>query len=96
MITEIEASIGKWVKQLRSDNGTEFLSAEFQDWLKLRGMIHEKSSLYYPEYYGKAKRLQKKTMDMSWCQMKIISKIHIDEKFWDGAMKAENFIWNKM
>lgn len=48
MITELETSTGKRIKRLRSDNGTEFLSADFQDWLKWKGIIYEKSARYSP------------------------------------------------
>lgn len=49
MITELETCTRKCVKSLRSDNGSELLSNDFQDWLKWKRIIHEKSPPQSPE-----------------------------------------------
>ena len=38
-IPQVELQTGKKLKRLRSDNGGEFLSGKFTDWLSLRGVV---------------------------------------------------------
>lgn len=96
MMTELETNTGKKIKRLWSDNGTEILSTEFQQWIKWKGIIHEKWAPYYPEPNGKAERLQKTLMEMARCYMKMISRINGYEKLCDEAVKTPNVIWNRM
>lgn len=55
IINDLETCTGKFVKRLRSDNGTVFLSNEFQNWLKWKGVFQEISAPYSPESKGKTK-----------------------------------------
>ena len=46
-----------------SDNGTQFTSAEFSNFLKQRGIVHLKSSLYYPCANGEVERFNRVLKD---------------------------------
>ena len=50
-------------KELVSDIGTEFTSAEFINFLKQRGIMHLKSSLYYPCANGEVERFNRMLKD---------------------------------
>lgn len=50
-------------KELVSDNGTQFTSAEFTNFLKQRGIVHLKSSLYYPRANGEVERFNRVLKD---------------------------------
>ena len=47
---------GNKMKVLRSDNGTEYTSEEFNKYTKKRGIIQEFSSPYIHEQNGRAER----------------------------------------
>jgi hypothetical protein len=47
------------IKELRSDNGLEYFSNEFQCFLKSEGIIHHTSVAYVPQSNGKAERLNR-------------------------------------
>lgn len=50
-------------KTLISDNGSQFLSAEFTDFLKSRGIQHLRSSVYYPRANGEVERFNRCVKD---------------------------------
>ena len=42
--------------QLHTDNGPQFVSAEFEHFLKSNGIIHTTSAVYHPNSNGQAER----------------------------------------
>jgi len=48
---------GHKIEALRTDNGGEYISNEFKDYLKSRGIHHELTVPYTPEQNGVAERL---------------------------------------
>ena len=50
-------------KDLISDNGPQFLSADFSDFLKKRGIQHMRSSVYYPRANGEVERFNRCVKD---------------------------------
>jgi transposase InsO family protein len=44
------------IKELRSDNGLEYFSSEFQEFLRREGIVHKTSVAYVPQSNGKAER----------------------------------------
>lgn len=50
-------------KELLSDNGPQFVSAEFSDFLKWREITHLKSSVYYPRANGEVERFNRAIKD---------------------------------
>lgn len=56
---EVENQKGKRIKVLRTDNGGEFCSREFEKFLKENGIIHQKTNPYTPEQNGSAERLNR-------------------------------------
>lgn len=42
-------------RELVSDNGTQFTSAEFKKFLKQREIVHLRTSVYYPHSHGQQK-----------------------------------------
>ena len=96
MITELETARGGKVKRLRSDNGGEFLSNNFQRWLRHKGIVHERTAPYSPESNGKAERLQRTLMDMARCLLASATHIPDYQKLWAEAINAANFIRNRM
>ena len=55
----------KTVKAVRSDNGAEYLSLEFQTILNEFGILHERTIIYFPQQNGVAERLNRTLMDLT-------------------------------
>ena len=56
---------GKPVKILRSDNGGEYTSKEFESYLKENGIIHQLSVPYNPAQNGVAERMNPTIMELT-------------------------------
>ena len=55
------------VKCLRSDNGSEFISKEFEALLVSHGISHEKSAPHSPHQNGTAERSWRSLLEMGRC-----------------------------
>ena len=55
------------IKRLRSDNGTEFTSNEFEALMTSNGIHHEKSARYSPHQNETAERTWRTLFDMARC-----------------------------
>ena len=54
---QVEKSIGREVKTLRSDNGGEYISKEFTSYLTIEGIKHEQTPPHTPQQNDVAERL---------------------------------------
>ena len=69
---------GQKIAALRTDNGGEYLSKEFEEYLKLKGIRHELTIAHTPEQNGVAERMNRTLMESARamiallvCQMSI-------------------------
>ena len=51
--------VGKAIGTLRTDNGGEYLSTEFQNYLKVKGIRHELTVPHSPQQNGVAERMNR-------------------------------------
>lgn len=80
MIKKLETRTGKRTRMLKSHNGTEVLSSEFQEWLKWNGIIDKKSAPYSPASNENPSVCRKHSctwLDVTWK----LSQIQGHEKF---------------
>src|SRR4051812_40284399 len=61
---EVENQLGKTIKLLRSDRGGEYLSQEFDDHLKSRGIVPQLNPPGTPQRKGVSKRRNRTLLDM--------------------------------
>ena len=61
---EVESLLGHRVRILRTDNGGENTSVEFEDYLKSQGVRHERTIPKCPEQNGMAERLNRTFVKM--------------------------------
>nr|KAJ0208644.1 hypothetical protein LSAT_V11C400177410 [Lactuca sativa] len=64
--SEVENQLDKTIKILRSDRGGEYLSQEFQDHLRSRGIISQLTPLRTPYLNGVFERRNRTLLDMSY------------------------------
>ena len=62
-------TLGKKVKILRSDNGGEYCSKRFQDYLKEHGIQHQTTVPYNPEQNGTAERMNRTLLESARSMM---------------------------
>ena len=62
--SEVENQLGKSIKVLRSDRGGEYLSQEFQDYLKENGILSQWTPPYTPQLNGVFERRSRTLLDM--------------------------------
>ncbi|GJW35178.1 retrotransposon protein, putative, ty1-copia subclass [Tanacetum coccineum] len=61
---EVENQLGKTIKALQSDRGGEYLSQEFLDHLRSRGIISQLTPPYTPQHNGVSERRNRTLLDM--------------------------------
>ncbi|GJQ68313.1 hypothetical protein Trydic_g16908 [Trypoxylus dichotomus] len=79
------------VKCIQSDNGTEYTSSRFEDFLKERGISQRLTSPYFPEQNGVSERRNGTLLDMERCLM---MQTELPSQVWAEAYTA-NYISNR-
>lgn len=87
-----EKSTGRQLKVLRTDNGGEYTSSEFQDFLKKEGIRHELTVPKNPEQYGVAERMNKTLMETV---RSMLAYAKLPQKFWAEALSTALYLRNR-
>ena len=88
----VEKQTGKFVKILRSDNGGEYESNEFKDYLIEHGILHQTSVARSPQQNGLAERFNKTLMEMA---RSMIHGANLPRTLWGEAVQAANYLKNR-
>ena len=80
------------VKRLRSDNGSEFISKEFEALLVSHGICHEKSAPHSPHQNGTAERSWHSLSEMGRC---LLIEAKLPEYLWTYAVLTASYICNR-
>ncbi|GKD60860.1 retrotransposon protein, putative, ty1-copia subclass [Tanacetum coccineum] len=88
---EVENQLGKTIKTLRSNQGGEYLSQEFLDHLRSRGIISQLTPPYTPQHNGVFKRINLTLLDMVRSMMSLMT---LPMSFWGYALKSVARILN--
>ena len=88
----VEKSSGRKLKVLRTDNGGEYTSTKFEEYLKAEGVSHERTVPKTPEQNGVAER-QNRTLVETTRSMLLDSKL--PHKFWAEALSTAAYLRNR-
>lgn len=88
-----ETQIGKKIKILRSDNGTEYCNHAMADFLRLNGIEHQTTVPYSPQQNGVAERFNRTLVEKARCMLFDAS---LDSKFWAEAVVTAAYIINRL
>lgn len=80
------------VKRIRSDNGTEFTSKEFQTLLNKNTIKHETSAPYSPHQNGTAERQWRTLFEMARC---MLIESNLPKRLWTYAVMTAAVIRNR-
>lgn len=88
----IEKQKGKQVKYLRTDNGLEFCSNEFNVLCKSEGIVRHLTVPYTPQQNGVAERMNRTIMEKVRC---MLSNAHLPKSFWAEVAATTCFLINR-
>ena len=87
-----EKSCKASVKTLRTDNGGEYISSEFEQFLKTNGIRHEYTVPKTPEQNGVAERLNRTLIEKVRC---MLSDSGLPQVFWAEALATATYLNNR-
>ena len=88
-----ETHSGQKLKILRTDNGGEYTSNEFQNYLEQNGIVHQPTVAYSPQQNGVAERMNRTLMDL------VRSMLHaknMEKPFWAEALQTATYVRNRV
>ena len=88
----VERESGHKVKILRSDNGGEYTSGEFESYLKDNGIKHELTVPRSPEQNGVAERLNRTLIESV---RSMLFGAHLPQRFWAEALATAVYLRNR-
>ena len=83
---------GKGIKVIRTDNGGEYCSKEFDSFLKDNGIVHQLTVPYNPAQNGVAERMNRTVMESARAMM---SHSNLPNQFWAEAVNTSVYIRNR-
>lgn len=84
---------GVKLKCLQSDNGREYTSNEFNDFLRKKGITRRLTVPHNPEQNGTAERRNRTLNEMARCLLK---ESKLPNSFWAEAVNTANYISNRL
>ena len=92
-VSLIENQLGKRIKILRTDNGGEYTSNVFEDYLKTLGIIHQTTCPYTPEQNGVAERKNRHILDVG---RSLMFHYNVPKRYWNEAILTAIHLINRM
>ena len=88
----MEAEKGTSLGCLRTDNGMEYLSREFDEFCKFRGIKRHRTVPLNPQQNGVAERANRTILERTRCMM---LSAGLEKKFWAEAASTAVILMNK-
>ncbi|CAB3260082.1 unnamed protein product [Arctia plantaginis] len=90
--SEVEKLHNKKIKNLHSDNGTEYRNKEFDDFLKLHGIKRRLTTVYTPQQNGISERKNRSLLEKARC---LLIEANAPKKLWAEAIATANYLINR-
>lgn len=90
--SRVENFQSKKIKILRTDNGCEYCSNDFEEFLKKEGIIHQKTNPYTPEQNGLSERSNRTIVERARC---LLFEADLEKKFWAEAANTAVYLKNR-
>lgn len=88
----VENQTNKKIKELRSDNGGEYINSQFQLFLKKHGIRHQTTIPYSPQQNGVAERANRTIVEKARC---MLQDARLDHSFWAEAVNTAIYLKNR-
>lgn len=89
---KVEKQTGSQIKKLRTDNGKEYTSNAFKNFLKNEGITHQLSVEYTPQQNGVAERKNRTLVEMARC---IMLQGNLPQSLWAEAINTATYLRNR-
>ena len=89
----VELETGNKLKTLRSDNGGEYTSRQFEAYLAKEGIKHQLTVPYTPQQNGVSERRNRTLMEMARC---LLYEKKLPLNFWAEAVNTAAYLINRM
>lgn len=83
--TSVENETERKIKILRSDNGTEYINKNFQEFCAKNGIKHETTVPYSPQQNGLSERVNRTIVEKARC---MLMDANLSKQFWGEAVCA--------
>ena len=80
------------IRKLRTDNGGEYMSKDFQTYLALKGIEHQLTVPHSPQQNGVAERLNRTLMESTRA---MLSHANLPKKLWAEAVATAAYLRNR-
>ena len=88
----VEKKIGSTIKCLRTDNGGEFTSVEFEKYCKYEGIVRHKTNLYTPHQNGVVERMNMALLERA---RSMLSNANLGQELWAEAISTACYLINR-
>ncbi len=88
----VERETGRKLKTLRTDNGGEYVSNDFQTYLRTEGVSHERTVPKNPQQNGVAERLNRTLIEST---RSMLANGTIPHRFWAEALSTATYLHNR-
>eukprot|EP00731_Ephydatia_muelleri_P016374 Em0009g798a len=88
----VELATEKRLKAIRTDNGGEYTSRKFQEYLKTEGVRHELTIPKNPEQNGVAERINRTLIETA---RSMLIDYHLPHSFWAEAISTAAYLRNR-
>ena len=88
----VETQVGRKVKKLRTDNGLEFLSNDFNSFCQKEGIATHRTVRYTPQQNGLAERMNRTILERMRC---MLSSSGLSKVFWAEAAETAVHLINR-
>jgi hypothetical protein len=89
----IKNKFGNTIKVLRSDNGTEYVNQEFEQFLAMNGIEHQTTCVNTPEQNGVAERKNRHLLEVA---RSLMFTMNVPKFLWGEAVKIATYLINRM
>ncbi|KAH9684683.1 DNA (cytosine-5)-methyltransferase [Citrus sinensis] len=91
-ITLIENQTEKKITRLRSDNGLEYCSKEFEDFCKSKGIARHRTVTYTPQQNGLVERMNRTIIERVRC---MLLNTNLSKGFWAEVVTTAAYLINR-
>ncbi|KAG7303823.1 hypothetical protein JYU34_010719 [Plutella xylostella] len=88
----VENQTNKKIKELRSDNGGEYVSSQFREFLKKHGIRHQTTIPHSPQQNGVAERANRTIVEKARC---MLQDAGLDQRVWAEAVNTAVYLKNR-
>lgn len=90
--SKVENELDRKIKSIRSDNGKEYVSTDFEGFLRKHGIEHQTSTPYSPQQNGLAERMNRSLVERAKC---MLFDANLSKQYWAEAIATAAYVINR-